>query len=133
MHRRSPAIHPSHHTAACALALRWHGQVFAASFSGTGSVTGDIVDCGLAERGCPANTTGNICLAQRGGVGPSGALLYNCDRVMACVRAGAAAVLLLPHPADGYNSTDYMREWASRMHVCVLLQCGVRGVLLCVH
>jgi hypothetical protein len=56
-----------------------------------GTVTADLVDCGLASTGCPA-AAGKICLIQRG---------QNtfCEKVAVCAAAGGVASIL-------YNAVD---------------------------
>jgi hypothetical protein len=55
--------------------------------SKAGSVTGQMVDCGLGGSAC-ANATGKICLIQRGG-----GLLF-CTKVNNCLAGGGIAALV---------------------------------------
>jgi hypothetical protein len=59
--------------------------------SPSGSVTADLVNCGLASSGCPG-AAGKICLIQRGQT-------TFCQKLAACVAAGGVAAIL-------YNAAD---------------------------
>ncbi|KAF8057743.1 ALG10 [Scenedesmus sp. PABB004] len=55
--------------------------------SGTGTVSGAVVDCGLGAATC-AGATGKICLLQRGGN------IFFCDKVRACLAGGGIGALI---------------------------------------